>query len=95
LTLENGKSITNLLCMRSFAESWVDEQIVQQTVGQLPWGLLLCKNKNKIIAKYALSGQNQPMGIAEFRLLESLPASLQTQLPSIEDIERELERGNE
>jgi len=30
------------------------------------------------------------MGIAEFKLLESLPANLKTQLPSIEDIEREL-----
>lgn len=91
MTLESGKSITKLLYMRSFAESWADEQIVQQAVGQLPWGLLLCKNKNKIVAEYALSDKTQPMGIAEFRLLESLPASLQTQLPSIEDIERELE----
>lgn len=54
-------------------------------------GLLLCKNKNKIVAEYALSDKTQPMGIAEFKLLESLPVSLQTQLPSIEDIERELE----
>jgi hypothetical protein len=55
----------------------------------------LCKNKNKIVAEYALSDKTQPMGIAEFKLLESLPVSLQTQLPSIEDIEHELERGNE
>jgi predicted nuclease of restriction endonuclease-like (RecB) superfamily len=54
-------------------------------------GLLLCKNKNKIVAEYALSDKTQPMGIAEFKLLESLPVSLQAQLPSIEDIERELE----
>ncbi len=54
-------------------------------------GLLLCKNKNKIVAEYALSDKTQPMGIAEFKLLESLPVSLQTQLPRIEDIERELE----
>lgn len=54
-------------------------------------GLLLCKNKNKIVAEYALSDKTQPMGIAEFKLLESLPISLQTQLPSIEEIERELE----
>ncbi|MFM7458599.1 MAG: PDDEXK nuclease domain-containing protein, partial [bacterium] len=33
-----GFSRTNLLYMRSFAESWTDEQIVQQLVGQLPWG---------------------------------------------------------
>ena len=31
-------SRTNLLYMRSFAEAWPDEQIVQQAVGQLPWG---------------------------------------------------------
>ncbi len=88
-----GFSRTNLLYMRSFAEGWPDEQIVQQLVGKLPWGhnlVLLCKTKNKIVAEYALSDKTQPMGIAEFKLLESLPANLQNQLPSIEDIEREL-----
>lgn len=53
-------------------------------------GLLLCKSKNKIVAEYALGDKTQPMGIAEYRLLESLPAELQTSLPSIEQIEREL-----
>ena len=67
----------------------VDRQIKNKD--DLPTiGLLLCKTKNKIVAKYALSDKTQPMGIAEFKLLESLPANLQTQLPSIEDIEREL-----
>lgn len=53
-------------------------------------GLLLCKSKNKIVAEYALSDKSQPMGIAEYNLLESLPEELQTSLPSIEQIEREL-----
>lgn len=53
-------------------------------------GLLLCKSKNKIVAEYALGDKSQPMGIAEFKLLESLPQELQTSLPSIEQIEREL-----
>jgi predicted nuclease of restriction endonuclease-like (RecB) superfamily len=53
-------------------------------------GLLLCKSKNKIVAEYALGDKTQPMGIAEFKLLESLPAELQSSLPSIEQIEREL-----
>lgn len=56
-------------------------------------GLLLCKSKNKVVAEYALSDQSQPMGIAEYKLLESLPAELQTGLPSIEQIERELGDG--
>jgi predicted nuclease of restriction endonuclease-like (RecB) superfamily len=33
-----GLSRTNLLYMRAFAETWPDESIVQQVVGQIPWG---------------------------------------------------------
>lgn len=54
-------------------------------------GLLLCKSKNKVVAEYALSDKTQPMGIAEYKLLESLPAELQTSLPSIEAIEQALQ----
>ena len=61
-------------------------------------GLLLCKSKNKIVAEYALGdttyGVRQPMGIAEYKLLESLSVELQTSLPSIEQIERELGGGD-
>ena len=53
-------------------------------------GLLLCKSKNKVVAEYALRDSNKPIGVAEFQLIESLPAELQTSLPSIELIEREL-----
>ena len=42
------------------------------------------------MAEYALGDKSQPMGIAEYKLLESLPQELQTSLPSIEQIEREL-----
>lgn len=53
-------------------------------------GLLLCKGKNKVVAEYALGDKTQPMGIAEYKLLESLPAELQTSLPSIAQLESEL-----
>jgi predicted nuclease of restriction endonuclease-like (RecB) superfamily len=53
-------------------------------------GLLLCKSKNKVVAEYALHDSNKPIGVAEYQLIESLPAELQTSLPSIEQIEREL-----
>ncbi len=53
-------------------------------------GLLLCKSKNKVVAEYALRGKDHPIGVAEYQLIESLPAELQTSLPSIEQIEREL-----
>lgn len=53
-------------------------------------GLLLCKSKNKVVAEYALRDSNKPMGVAEYQLIETLPAELQTSLPSIEAIEQAL-----
>ena len=53
-------------------------------------GLLLCKTKNRVVAEYALRDSNKPIGVAEYQLIASLPTELQTSLPSIEQIEREL-----
>jgi len=53
-------------------------------------GLLLCKSKNEVVAEYALRDKNQPLGVAQYQLLESLPEELQTSLPSIEQIEQGL-----
>ena len=55
-------------------------------------GLLLCKTKNRVVAEYALRDSHKPMGVAEYQLIESLPAELQTSLPSTEQIEREIGR---
>lgn len=52
-------------------------------------GLLLCKDRNRLVAEYALRGMNKPIGIAEYQLVESLPKELETSLPSIEKIESE------
>jgi predicted nuclease of restriction endonuclease-like (RecB) superfamily len=57
-------------------------------------GLLLCKSKNKVVAEYALHDKTQPIGVAEYQLVASLPPELQTSLPSIEQIERELAGDN-
>src|SRR5439155_25895449 len=56
-------------------------------------GLLLCKDaKNRLKVEYALRDVKKPIGVAEWqmRLVESLPKSLRDSLPTIEDIEREL-----
>lgn len=54
-------------------------------------GLLLCKSKNETVAEYALGGINTPMGVADFELSKAVPDDLKSTLPSIEDLERELE----
>ena len=53
-------------------------------------GLLLCKQQNRLVAEYALSGIDKPIGVAEYQLLRNLPESLGRNLPSIEEIEAEL-----
>ncbi len=56
-------------------------------------GLLLCRKKNKLVAEYALSGIDKPIGVAEYQLVRALPEPLDTSLPTIEEIEEELSRG--
>jgi predicted nuclease of restriction endonuclease-like (RecB) superfamily len=89
IELKTGDFKPEHLGQLSFYLTAIDKQIKSKQ-DKPTIGLLLCKNKNKIIAEYALKDKTQPMGIAEFKLLESLPANLKNQLPSIEDIEREL-----
>lgn len=58
-------------------------------------GLLLCRTQNRLVAEYALSGIEKPIGVAEYQLVRALPEPLDTSLPSIEEIEAELSRDLE
>ena len=89
IELKAGKFKPEHLGQLGFYLTTVDRQVKSEHDNPTI-GLLLCKTKNKVVAEYALGDKTQPMGIAEFKLLESLPAELQTSLPSIEQIEREL-----
>jgi len=57
-------------------------------------GLLLCKTKDNYVAEYALRDINKPIGVASYKtkLVESLPKNLKGSLPTIEEIEAELEK---
>ena len=55
-------------------------------------GLILCRSKEGVVVEYALRDIGKPMGIAEFRLTESLPENLKSSLPSIEELESELDQ---
>ena len=58
-------------------------------------GLILCKTKNKFVAEYALRDINKPLGVAAQQWLENFPEPLQNSLPTIEQLEAELERTME
>jgi hypothetical protein len=55
-------------------------------------GLLLCRSQNRLVAEYALAGVDKPIGVPEYRLVRALPEPLDTNLPSIEEIEEVLSR---
>jgi hypothetical protein len=54
-------------------------------------GLLICKEKKKTVVEYALNDVKAPIGVSEYELSKALPAEYKAALPSIEDIEAELE----
>lgn len=89
IELKAGKFKPEHLGKLSFYLTAADEQLKHPDDGPTI-GLLLCKSKNKVVAEYALRGKEQPLGVAEYKLVESLPPELKTSLPSIEQIEQEL-----
>jgi predicted nuclease of restriction endonuclease-like (RecB) superfamily len=91
IELKAGKFKPEHLGQLSFYLTAVDAQMKHPQDGPTI-GLLLCKSKNKVVAEYALRDKAQPLGVAEYQLVESLPPELQSSLPSIEQIERELAR---
>ena len=54
-------------------------------------GLILCKYKDKIEAEYTLRDIKKPIGISEYKLTQALPKNFKSQLPTIEQIENQLE----
>lgn len=53
-------------------------------------GLLLCKNKNDLVAEYALKDMSKPIGVSEYKITSNLPEELLNQLPSVEDIQKRI-----
>jgi hypothetical protein len=75
-----GFSPRNLKYMRAFAAAWPDRAMVQQVAARIP---------------YALRELRKPIGVAgwETRIVEKLPAHLKGSLPTVEEIEAELDPG--
>jgi predicted nuclease of restriction endonuclease-like (RecB) superfamily len=67
----------------------VDDRMKHQS-DQPSIGLILCEDKNKIVAEYALRGMEKSIGVSAYELTRALPKKLQSALPSIEQLEAEL-----
>lgn len=55
-------------------------------------GLLLCNGGDKVVAQYALSGYEQPIGVSDYQLAEAIPDNLRSALPTVEEVEKELSK---
>lgn len=53
-------------------------------------GLLICKDKDNVVAKYALESYKEPMGISEYQLSKLFPKDFKSSMPTIEELEKEL-----
>lgn len=73
----------------NFYLSAVDD-LVREPEHQPTIGLILCKERNRVVAEYSLRGINKPMGVAEYCGAEDLPRSLRGILPTPEELEKEL-----
>ena len=62
-----------------------------RTEGDTPTiGLLICKDKNNVIAEYTLEDIHNPIGVSSYKLFDELSKGYQSSLPSIEEIEKRL-----
>ena len=53
-------------------------------------GLVLCREKNRLVAEYSLRNIKTPIGVSEFKLVRDVPRELRPSLPTIAELETEL-----
>ena len=89
--LKNRKFIPEYAGKLNFYLSAVDS-LLKRNDDQPTIGLLLCRDKNNIEVEFALRDMNKPMGVSEYTLVEALPDNLKGALPTVEEIENDLQQ---
>lgn len=90
--LKTGKFKAEYISKLGLYVSAVNHQMRQE--GDHPTlGLLICKSKDEVVARYTLENTIQPIGVSEYQLTKIFPKDFKSTLPSIEDIENELKES--
>jgi hypothetical protein len=87
--LKAGKFKPEYAGKLNFYLSAVDSQLKHPS-DNASIGLILCKDKDKIEAEYALRDIQKPIGISEYLLTHNLPENFKSQLPTVEQLENQL-----
>ena len=53
-------------------------------------GILVCKDKDNVLASYSMESTTQPIGVSSYDLSKLIPEKYKSSLPTIEEIENEL-----
>ena len=67
------------------------DNLLKHETDQPTIGLILCREKDRILVEYSLRDVNKPIGVSEYELTQTLPDEFKSALPSIEQIEAELQ----
>jgi len=89
IELKTGKFKPEYAGKLNFYLSAVDD-ILKHETDNPSIGILLCKERKKLTAEYALKDINKPIGVSEYKLSDFVPAELVDTLPSAEDIEKRI-----
>ena len=89
--LKNRKFIPEYAGKLNFYLSAVDS-LLKRDDDQPTIGLLLCRDKDNIEVEFALRDMNKPMGVSEYTLVEALPDNLKGAMPTVQEIERDLQQ---
>jgi predicted nuclease of restriction endonuclease-like (RecB) superfamily len=92
IELKRGEFNPEYIGKLNFYCSAVDD-ILRREGDEQTVGLLLCQTKDKVKAEYALRDINKPIGISEYELGQALPEQLRSALPTIEEIENNLNQN--
>lgn len=94
IELKSGKFKPEYTGKLNFYLSAIDSQL-KHTSDNPSIGLILCKDKDKVEAEYALRDINKPIGISEYILTQALPKDFQNKLPTVEQLENQLADEND
>jgi len=90
IELKTGKFKPEYAGKLNFYLSAIDD-ILKTEIDNPSIGIILCKEKNRLVAEYSLKDMTKPIGVSEYKLLEKIPEELKGTLPTIEEMEDTLE----
>jgi hypothetical protein len=91
IELKNGSLRAEYTGKLNFYLTALDEQ-VKMAEDNPSIGLILCKDRNNIVAEYALRDVDKPIGISRYELAGTLPEALKANLSTVEEVEAEFGR---